>query len=74
MEDIDKLEDILQAGWTGNVNVRHALFLSSKEGLKQVATFRPVGIASGRDGPFIKYVTRVYKKCPAMHLTSGLPT
>jgi hypothetical protein len=74
MEDIEKLEDVLEAGWTGNVNVRHALFLSAKEGLKQVATFRPVGIAPGHDGPFIKYVTRVYKKCPAMPSTSGLPT
>jgi hypothetical protein len=45
MEDIEKLKDVLEALWTGTVNIRQALFLSAKAGLQQVATFRPVGLS-----------------------------
>jgi hypothetical protein len=61
LEDIDKLEDILEVLWTGVVNARHAVFLSSPAGLKQVTTFRTVGIKAGRNGPTVQYVTRLYK-------------
>jgi hypothetical protein len=38
LEDIDKLEDILEAAWTGTANTRHSVYLSSRAGLQQVAT------------------------------------
>jgi ribosomal 50S subunit-associated protein YjgA (DUF615 family) len=66
LDDIDKLEDILEALWTGVVNTRHAVYLSSRAGLKQVATFRTVGITAGRGGPTVRYVTRLYKATTIM--------
>jgi hypothetical protein len=39
LEDIDRLEDQIEAVWTGHVNTRHAAFLSSRAGLSQVAAF-----------------------------------
>jgi len=39
LEDIDRLEDEIEAVWTGHVNSRHAAFLSSRAGLWQVAAF-----------------------------------
>jgi ribosomal 50S subunit-associated protein YjgA (DUF615 family) len=53
LDDIDQLEDILEALWTGVVNTRHAVYLSSRAGLKQVAKFRTVGITAGRNGPTV---------------------
>jgi hypothetical protein len=66
LDDIDKLEDILEALWTGVVNTRHAVYLSSRAGLKQVATFRTVGITAGRGGPTVRYVMRLYKATTIM--------
>jgi hypothetical protein len=65
-EDIDKLEDILEAAWTGTANTRHSVYLSSRAGLQQVATFRTAGISKGRDGPVIKYVARLYRRTPVL--------
>jgi hypothetical protein len=62
LEDIDKLEDVLAAVWTGEVAVRHSVFLSSKANLPTAAHFRTVGVYTDRNGPVIKYVTRIYKK------------
>jgi hypothetical protein len=62
LEDIDKLEDVLAAVWTGEVAVRHAVFLSSKANLPTAAHFRTVGVYTDRNGPVVKYVTRIYKK------------
>jgi hypothetical protein len=66
LEDIDKLEDILEAVWTGVANTRHSVYLSSRAGLQQVATFRTVGVSRGRDGPIIRYVARLYRKTPVL--------
>jgi hypothetical protein len=66
LDDIDKLEDILEALWMGVVNTRHAVYLSSRAFLKQVATFRTVGITAGRGGPTVRYVTRLYKTTTIM--------
>jgi hypothetical protein len=66
LEDIDKLEDVLQALWTGTVNTRHAVYLSSRAGLTQVATFRTVGLLPGKSGPSIRYVTRLYRTTTVM--------
>jgi hypothetical protein len=65
-EDMERLEDMFEALWTMEVNIRRPLYLSSNTGLQQVATFRPVGISPGRNGPSIKYITMVYKKTPVM--------
>jgi ribosomal 50S subunit-associated protein YjgA (DUF615 family) len=73
LDDMDKLEDILEALWTGTVNTRHAVYLSSRAGLKQVATFRTVGITAGRGGPTVRYVTRLYKATTIM-ATDRRPT
>jgi hypothetical protein len=69
LEDIDKLEDILDAAWTGTANTRHSVYLSSRAGLQQVATFRTVGISKGRDGSIIRYVARLYRKTPVLAVT-----
>jgi hypothetical protein len=69
LEDIDKLEDILEAAWTGTANTRHSVYLSSRAGLQQVATFRTVGVTKGRDGPIIRYVARLYRKTPVLAVT-----
>jgi hypothetical protein len=66
LEDIDKLENILEAAWTGTANTRHSVYLSSRAGLQQVATFRTVGISKGRDGPIIRYVARLYRRTPVL--------
>jgi hypothetical protein len=62
LEDIDKLEDVLAAVWTGEVAVRHAVFLSAKANLPTAAYFRTVGFYMDRNGPVVKYATRIYKK------------
>jgi hypothetical protein len=69
LEDIDKLEDIVEAAWTGLANTRHSVYLSSRAGLQQVATFRTVGISKGRDGPVMKYVARLYRRTPILAVT-----
>jgi hypothetical protein len=62
LEDIDKLEDVLAAVWTGEVAVRHAVFLSAKANLPTAAHFRTVGLYNDRSGPVVRYVTRIYRK------------
>jgi ribosomal 50S subunit-associated protein YjgA (DUF615 family) len=69
LEDMDKLEDILEAAWTGTANTRHSVYLSSRAGLQQVATFRTVAISKGRDGPILKYVARLYRKTSLVEVT-----
>jgi hypothetical protein len=57
-----KLEDVLAAVWTGEVAVRHAVFLSAKANLPTAAHFHTVGLSMDRNGPVVKYVTRIFKK------------
>jgi hypothetical protein len=61
LEDIDKLEDVISAVWTGEATVRHAVFLSSKANLPTVAHFRTVGLYTDRNGPVIRFSTRLFK-------------
>jgi hypothetical protein len=61
LEDIDKLEDVISAVWTGEATVRHAVFLSSKANLPTVAHFRTVGLYMDRNGPVIRFSTRLFK-------------
>jgi hypothetical protein len=39
MEDVDRLEDVLEAVVTGAVNTRHAAYLSAKAGMSRVASY-----------------------------------
>jgi hypothetical protein len=61
LEDIDKLEDVIAAVWTGEATVRHAVFLSAKANLPTVAHFRTVGLYMDRNGPVVRFSTRLFK-------------
>jgi hypothetical protein len=61
LEDVDKLEDIISAVWTGEATVRHAVLLSSKANLPTVAHFRTIGLYTDRNGPVVRFVTRLFK-------------
>jgi hypothetical protein len=61
LEDIDKLEDVISAVWTGEATVRHAVFLSSKANLPTVAHFLTIGLYMDRNGPVVRFVTRLFK-------------
>jgi hypothetical protein len=61
MEDVDRLEDILEAVVTGVVNTRHAAFLSAQAGLSRVASFEFVNLTSAPTGVTVRYLTRLYQ-------------
>jgi hypothetical protein len=61
MEDVDRLEDILEAVVTGVVNTRHAAFLSAQAGLSRVATFEFVNVTTTSTGVTVHYLTRLYQ-------------
>jgi len=58
-DDIDRLEDQIEAVWTGQVNTRHAVFLSSRAGLSQVAAFSYT-FSSIEAGLTLTYSARMY--------------
>ena len=73
MDDADKLEDILEAVWTGVVNVRHSTYLSSRAGLQKVAAFKYLGAESSPSGPVFRYTTRLFRKAEILAVTlSGM--
>jgi hypothetical protein len=47
MEDVDRLEDVLEAVVTGAVNTRHAAYLSAKAGLSRVELMQMVVFCQG---------------------------
>jgi hypothetical protein len=59
-EDVDKLEDVLHAVWTGMANARHSTYLSSRAGLKQVAAFRYVNCTKSEQGVVVTYTSRLF--------------
>jgi hypothetical protein len=59
-EDVDKLEDVLHAVWTGTANARHSTYLSSRAGLQQVAAFHYVNCTKIENGVVITYTSRLY--------------
>jgi hypothetical protein len=63
MEDVDRLEDVLEAVVTGGVNTRHAAFLSTKAGLSRVASyeFLNLTIADGKN-LVVCYLTRLFNE------------
>ena len=61
MEDVDRLEDILEGVVTGTVTTRHAAFLSSQAGLSRVASFEFVNVTATTTGVTVRYLTRLYQ-------------
>jgi hypothetical protein len=61
MEDVDRLEDILEAVVTGVANTRHAAFLSAQAGLSRVASFEFVNVTATSTGVTVRYLTRLYQ-------------
>jgi hypothetical protein len=61
MEDVDRLEDILEAVVTGAVNTRHAAFLSTQAGLSRVTAFEFVNVTTTQTGVIVRYLTRLYQ-------------
>jgi hypothetical protein len=68
LEDIDRLEDEIEAVWTGHVNSRHAAFLSSRAGLWQVAAFAYPSTAHSTSLQ-LKYSARMYTTTPIKKVT-----
>jgi len=63
LEDIDRLEDQIEAVWTGHVNTRHAAFLSTRAGLSQVAAFTYTS-SSTEGGLTLSYSARMFSSSP----------
>jgi hypothetical protein len=63
LEDIDRLEDQIEAVWTGHVNTRHAAVLSSRAGLSQVAAFTHIPTTHSAN-LLLKYSARMYFTTP----------
>jgi hypothetical protein len=61
MEDVDRLEDILEAVVTGVVNTRHAAFLSAQAALSRVASFEFVNVTATSSGVTVRYLTRLFQ-------------
>jgi hypothetical protein len=60
MEDVDRLEDVLEAVVTGFVNIRHAAYLSSKAGLSYVASYEFLNLTMSDRKVTISYLTRLF--------------
>ena len=65
-EDVDKLEDVLHAVWTGMANARHSTYLSSRAGLPQVAAFHYVNCTKDAQGVVVTYTSRLYVTSPVL--------
>jgi hypothetical protein len=65
-EDVDKLEDVLHAVWTGMANARHSTYLSSRAGLPQVAAFHYVNCTKDDQGVVVTYTSRLYVTSPVL--------
>jgi hypothetical protein len=64
MEDVDRLEDVLEAVVTGAVNTRHAAYLSAKAGLSRVASYEFLNLTSVNQKLIVRYLTRLFKEVP----------
>jgi hypothetical protein len=60
MEDVDRLEDVLEAVVTGAVNTRHAAYLSSKAGLSRVASYEFLNLTMADKKVTVRYLTRLF--------------
>jgi hypothetical protein len=62
MEDVDRLEDVLEAVVTGAVNTRHAVYLSAKAGLSRVASYEFLNLTLSNKVVTVRYLTRLFKE------------
>ena len=62
MEDVDRLEDILEAVVTGVVNTRHSAYLSSMAGLSRVASFEYLNMTATSGRVSVHYLTRLFRE------------
>jgi hypothetical protein len=62
MEDVDRLEDVLEAVVTGAVNTRHAAYLSAKAGMSRVASYEFLNLTSVDKKLTVRYLTRLFKE------------
>jgi hypothetical protein len=62
MEDVDRLEDVLEAVVTGSVNTRHAAYLSAKAGMSRVASYEFLNLTSVEKKLVVRYLTRLFSE------------
>jgi hypothetical protein len=62
MEDVDRLEDVLEAVVTGAVNTRHAAYLSAKAGMSRVASYEFLNLTSVDKKLVVCYLTRLFNE------------
>jgi hypothetical protein len=62
MEDVDRLEDVLEAVETGSVNTRHAAYLSAKAGMSRVASYEFLNLTSVDKKLVVRYLTRLFSE------------
>ena len=62
MEDVDRLEDVLEAVVTGAVNTRHAAYLSAKAGMSRVASYEFLNVTSMDQKLVVRYLTRLFNE------------
>jgi hypothetical protein len=71
MEDVDRLEDVLEAVVSGAVNTRHAAYLSAKAGMSRVASFEYLNLTTSGNGVIVRYLTRLFKEVTIDVVRSG---
>jgi hypothetical protein len=62
MEDVDRLEDVLEAVVTGAVNTRHAAYLSAKAGMSRVASYEFLNLTAVGNKLVVCYLTRLFNE------------
>ena len=67
-EDVDKLEDILEAVQTGQCNTRHSVYLSSRAGLNAILSFQLHKIDSSPQGPVLTFSSKTYRKVDVLSI------
>jgi hypothetical protein len=60
MEDVDRLEDVLEAIVTGSANTRHTAYLSSKAGLSSVTSYEFLNLTMSDRKVTVRYLTRLF--------------
>jgi hypothetical protein len=62
MEDVDRLEDVLEAVVTGAVSTRHAAYLSAKAGMYRVASYEFLNLTYVDKNLVVCYLTRLFNE------------
>ena len=61
-DDIQDLEDLLEAITTGRANTRHAMKMTQKLGLNEIPTYWVSSLNNTLKGPILNIQTRLYKR------------